>query len=200
MPGFLRAATIVLTGSAVVAGAVLAVLPSLPDGVLPIQGSRAGVRIAELPRVPCKDQLWPNTDRVCQSWTAPKPQVASMLAAASQTTEVTTNPEPPQIVLQRDEPKDQETVGASAPAIADARTIAGETPKAVQARTHQAAQRQKVKLVPTAHNQDEPDAIAVTARSASGERRVIMIRPTTPQDQFYYSAHRDLAAATVAGQ
>lgn len=196
MPGFLRAATIVLTSSAVVAGAVLATLPSLPDGVLSTQAATAGIRVAELPRVSCKEQLWPNTDRVCQSWTVAKPEVASALAATAEA--IAAVPAPGQIELQQDEPADQEPVGASAPV--DARIVAGETLEAVQARSRQSAQKQKVKSMPVANNQDQQNAIAVTARAANGAQRVIMIRPTSQQDHYYYSAHRDLAAATRLGE
>jgi hypothetical protein len=79
MPGFLKAATTVFVGGA------LAVLPSMPESALALSPRFAGVRVADLPPAPCKQQLWPNTDRSCQTWTMANPAVQAMLSAPTRT-------------------------------------------------------------------------------------------------------------------
>lgn len=37
------------------------------------------------------------------------------------------------------------------------------------------------------------DSIAISARSSDGTRRTILVRPTSPQDYYYYAARRDAA-------
>jgi hypothetical protein len=196
MPGFLRAATIVLTSSAVVCVGVLTVLPSVPDGPWSAGARAAGVPVAELPRASCKQQLWPNTDRVCQSWTVANKDVAELLSAstapsspaqtnllsAAAVSESSTSAEPVDGL-----PRD--SADTSAPVEPVPQVVA-----TTAAAAPRAARDEKSALAglrgPDAHHE-----IAVTAQSGDGSRRVIMIHPTSSQDQFYYSAHRDLAAA-----
>jgi hypothetical protein len=85
MPGFLKAATTVFVGGAIVGAGALAVLPSMPESALALPLLFAGVRVADLPPAPCKQQLWPNTDRSCQTWTIAGPSVQALLSAPAPT-------------------------------------------------------------------------------------------------------------------
>jgi hypothetical protein len=85
MPGFLKAATTVFVGGAIVGAGALAVLPSMPQSALALPPLFAGVRVADLPPASCKQQLWPNTDRSCQSWTIANPTVQALLSAPART-------------------------------------------------------------------------------------------------------------------
>jgi hypothetical protein len=80
MPGFLRAATTVCCGGAIVGVGALAMLPSAPQGLARLWPVSDSVRISDLPPAPCKQQLWLNTDRACQTWTTAKGDVERVLA------------------------------------------------------------------------------------------------------------------------
>lgn len=75
MPGFFKAAAIVMSGGAIVGTGVLATLP----GGLPSRPLSAAGQIADLAPVPCEQQLWLNADRTCQTWTAPHRDVQRVL-------------------------------------------------------------------------------------------------------------------------
>jgi hypothetical protein len=81
MAGFFRPATTVCTGGAIVGAGVLMLLPSAPEGSLRVPSMLATVRVSDLPRATCKEQFWLNADRVCQSWTTPKPDIKRVLSA-----------------------------------------------------------------------------------------------------------------------
>lgn len=81
MPGFLKAATAVFVSGAITGAGVLLLLPAAPEGSLRVQSMFPSVRVSDLPAAACKQQLWLNTDRTCQSWTTPKPEVQRLLAA-----------------------------------------------------------------------------------------------------------------------
>jgi hypothetical protein len=68
MPGFLKAAAIVMSGSTMMGTGVLMVLPE--DSHIP-----------DLPVMSCQQQFWLNADRTCQTWTAPRREVTQFLAA-----------------------------------------------------------------------------------------------------------------------
>jgi hypothetical protein len=198
MPGFLRAATIVLTSTAAIGVGVLTMLPSVPDGPWSGRARAAGVPVAELPRASCKQQLWPNTDRICQSWTIANPEVAKLLSAP-------TAPAPApsaQTRLWSAAAVSESATGAvqadrSQSDDGDAPTPVKPAPQVAAAPAPRAVHEEKSALT-SLSGPDAQHEIAVTARSGDGSRRVIMIRPTSRQDQLYYSVHRDLAATAVA--
>jgi len=201
MPGFLRAAVIVLGGSAVLGTAALALLPSAKDLAPAARLSIRGVSVAELPPATCKQQLWPNTDRICQSWTVAKPEVAVALSAPTQVATVVSSAAR-KIARASDESApnidakgiDQNMIDPSVadPSVADPRLLAVETVQDVRTRVSQARED---KMRASALRSREPHAsIAIAARAADGTQRVIMIRPTSRQDHLYYSSRRELAA------
>lgn len=88
MPGFLKAAAIVVSGAVIVGVGVLA-LPSNSRQSSPLlaTGQTDG-----LPSVPCEQQLWLNADRGCQTWTTPHADVQRILSP--QQTEPSREPPP----------------------------------------------------------------------------------------------------------
>jgi hypothetical protein len=80
MPGFFKAATIVMSGGAIVGAGVLAMLPDPEEPSPPLSATEAAT--GPLPRVspaPCQRSLWPNTDGACQTWTLPQRDVEGLL-------------------------------------------------------------------------------------------------------------------------
>jgi hypothetical protein len=235
MPGFLKATAIVCTSGAAVGAAVLAMLPPAPMDLLPTRSNFATVRASDLPPVPCKQQLWPNTDRACQTWTVARRDVEQLLSAQAATAQQTTTadgttivarypvPAPPRpaadmaadlialeatatvasdasvpsIVEQREETMAPKPGTARSPVGIAAWVGQGET--AAQAKVRALAARDAraggagVERATAGRN-----AIPVMAASTGGTRRVIMIRPTSRQDELYYSARRYLAADNSA--
>jgi hypothetical protein len=88
MPGFFKAAAIVMSGGAIVGTGVLATIP----GELQSPRLSAAGQIAVLPPVPCDQQLWLNADRGCQTWTVPHRDVERVLSP--ETTPAEPAPEP----------------------------------------------------------------------------------------------------------
>jgi hypothetical protein len=95
MPGFCKAAAIVMSGGAFVGASVLMMLPSPPEDTLPSSPVFATAMIADLFPEPCKQQLWLNTlntDRVCQTWSLPDHDVERILSAPEPTTKASRQP------------------------------------------------------------------------------------------------------------
>jgi hypothetical protein len=95
MPGFYKAAAIVMSGGAFVGASVLMMLPSPPEDRLPSSPVFATAMIADLFPEPCKQQLWLNTlntDRVCQTWSLPDRDVERILSAPEPTTKGSRQP------------------------------------------------------------------------------------------------------------
>jgi hypothetical protein len=233
MPGFLKAATTVFVSGAITGAGVLLLLPAAPEGSLRVQSMFAGVRTSDLPSATCKQQLWLNTDRTCQSWTTPKPEVQRLLAAkvaqkavsADNVTvvartpivaavapmpvpkSVTASPSPAPTAAEGGDPPRQIEIESTAsterqPALSsgDKRLLASETVEQAQARAAQLKDSDRSKAARVARGADMRSKIPVTALSADGRRRVIVIRPTSRQDEMYYSARRELAAVNVGLQ
>ena len=76
MPGFLKAAALVISSGAIVGTGAFEMLPE--HALAPLL---AIAPIPDFARVPCKQQLWLNADRVCQSWTVPHREVRRVLFA-----------------------------------------------------------------------------------------------------------------------
>src|SRR5262245_22625768 len=77
MAGFLKAATIVISGGAIVGYGALAILH---DAMSPVSALFAAARIPDPPQAPCTRQVWLNSDRACQSWTLPHRDVQQFLS------------------------------------------------------------------------------------------------------------------------
>jgi hypothetical protein len=235
MPGFLKAATTVFTGGAIVGAGALMLLPSAPEGSPRVPSMFPSVRVSDLPPAACKQQLWLNTDRTCQSWTTPKPEVQRLLAAKvvqkvvsadnvtvvertpiavadapmSVPKPVTASPSPAPRAAESDDPPRQIEIERTASVSAepqsalpsgDKRLFASETVEEAQARAAQLKEGDRSNTARVARGADIRSTIPVTALSADGRRRVIVIRPTSYQDAMYYSARRELAAVNVGPQ
>lgn len=76
MPGFPKAAAIVVSGGVIVGAGVLATLPGN------LRQSSASLAAGQVDQrsVPCDQQLWLNADRVCQTWTRPHRNVQRVLS------------------------------------------------------------------------------------------------------------------------
>src|SRR6516165_4568958 len=88
MPGFYRAAAIVMSGGAFLGFGVLMMLPRPPENTHHSSTLLGAEQIANFFPEPCKQQLWQNTlntDRVCQTWNLPDREAERLLAV----------PEPP---------------------------------------------------------------------------------------------------------
>jgi len=192
MPGFGKAATIVLAGGAIVGAGALFLLPAA-DGARRALPLTATIRMSDLPPAPCKQQIWPNTDRACQTWTTPKREIANVLSAqaadrnvvpADNVTIVARTPAPV------DDPRELAETAERPAIVTDPRLVASET--VGQVRSQRKAQDDKTRSARSARGAGA--AIPVAARSGDGTRRLIMIRPTSPQDALYYAARRNVAA------
>jgi pyruvate/2-oxoglutarate dehydrogenase complex dihydrolipoamide acyltransferase (E2) component len=187
MPGFLRAATIVLGSSAVLGASALAARPSAPEGAVFARLRMAGVAVADLPRVGCKQQLWPNTDRICQSWTIAQPDVARYLS-----TKLAPAPSALAAAESGAAPSQPQRLALEHEASAAVQKVDGARETA-HSRVLQPAPEEKPRA-PAVRSRVGQNGIAVAARAGDGSTRMIIIRPTSRQDHLYYSAHRDLAA------
>jgi hypothetical protein len=76
MPGFFKAAAMVMSGGAIIGTGVLAVLPEDSE-------------VAELPVLSCQQQFWLNADRACQTWTVAHREVERTLWANANAVENT---------------------------------------------------------------------------------------------------------------
>jgi hypothetical protein len=221
MPGYFRATAIVMTAGAIAGVAVLAMLPSAP--IDPRDDSRPPLFTilegSDRPQVSCKQQLWVNSDRGCQTWTVPHPNVERILlektdaigtGAATENpgarapAEIPDLPMPapksetpavPPVVAQRDQALPHITAQPD-----ESRSDrAAETVYAADARIVSgetvAEVRSRASPAPDDKTKvirrgtDAARNIPVASRSADGTRRVIMIRPTSRQDVLYYSAN-----------
>jgi hypothetical protein len=90
MPGFLKAAAIVVSGGAIVGVGALA----LPNNSRHSASLLATGQISDLPSVPCEQQLWLNADRVCQTWTTPHSDVQRILSPEPVRAEPSRQPPP----------------------------------------------------------------------------------------------------------
>jgi hypothetical protein len=235
MPGFLKATAIVGISGAAIGAGVLAMLPPAPMDLLPTRSNFATVRVSDLPPAPCQRQLWPNTDRACQSWTMPRHDVAALLAAKAGTAQqksgsdnttivaryqaqvapqraadpaadmvlsdatasVASNPSDPPVVAPPEEAIASKPASATAPLAVMTWVAHGETAEEAKIRAV-SAREARTSAVRVARPAANRDAIPVVAPSAAGTRRVIMIRPTSRQDELYYSARRYQAADNSA--
>jgi hypothetical protein len=89
MPGFFKAAMIVMSTGAIASAGVLSTVPEEARAPL-----FAAAPIPDPPPAPCYQQFWPNTDRACQRWTVAHRDVARLLAPESALVEEPPEPAP----------------------------------------------------------------------------------------------------------
>jgi hypothetical protein len=76
MPGFLKAAAIVMSGGAIVSAGALEMMPEDARPSVPLF---ATAPFPDFAPVSCKQQFWLNADRACQTWTVPHREVKRVL-------------------------------------------------------------------------------------------------------------------------
>jgi hypothetical protein len=171
MPGFFKAAAIVMSGGAIVGTGVLVTLP----GELQPPPSSAAGQIADLASVPCEQQLWLNADRACQSWTVPHREVKRVLSPESTSEEPA--PEPP-----------------AAPAIST-RLTADESAAKARARTSRTAEV-RAGVVRIARGEVVSRRMRVASRAANGSQPGFFFWPTSQQDTYRQRSPRRSADMT----
>ncbi len=193
MAGFLRAVTTVFAvGMIGGMGALMLLPPAAEDGPL-----FARARVPDPPATPCKKQYWPNTDRSCQTWTAPRREVAKLDADRAHNAAAERPPVAERASLPA--PPSQPPAATERPlatAVSEAPAPAAH-PTAPPALSVRAAQRSKNEAARMAHRASDNPGIPVTAVASDGTRRTILIRPTSQQDVYYY-ARREFAAINPA--
>jgi hypothetical protein len=98
MPGFYKAAAMVMSGGAFLGFGVLMMLPPQPEDTRPSSTLFAAAQIANLFPEPCKQQLWLNTlntDRVCQTWNLSDRDAERLLSAPEPPAKAPRQPERP---------------------------------------------------------------------------------------------------------
>lgn len=167
MPGFFKAAAIVMSGGAIVGTGVLATLPNeLQSPPL----SAAG-QIADLPPVPCDQQLWLNADRGCQTWTVPHRDVERVLSP--ETTPAESAPEP-----------------MAAPSTST-RLTADESAAKARARTSRTTGAARI-----ARGENVSRRMRVASRAANGIQPGFFFWPTSQQDTVRQRSPRRSANTT----
>ena len=74
MPGYLKTAALVISGGAIVGAGAAEFIPA--RALAPLLAPAA---VPDFARVPCRQQLWLNADRGCQTWTVPHSEVRRVL-------------------------------------------------------------------------------------------------------------------------
>jgi hypothetical protein len=117
------------------------------------EGQTAVARVADPPAVPCSMQAWPNADRKCLDWTAPRTGDAKTAAAPA---DKRTNAQPTTVGLSLDptlhrheiaQDPQSDTDVAAAPATPDPAPVA--TPPAAKARTATRTKTRPLAAVPS---------------------------------------------------
>jgi hypothetical protein len=171
MPGFFKAAAIVMSGGAIVGTGVLATLPNeLQSPPLTVAG-----QIADLPTLPCEQQLWLNADRTCQSWTVPHRDVKRILSPESTPDEPA--PEP-----------------VAAPATST-RLTADESAAKARARASRTAEV-RAGAARIARGENVSRRMRVASRAANGTQSGFFFWPTSQQDANHQRSPRRSADMT----
>lgn len=202
MSSFFGAAARILALSMVVGFAALLFLPSVDGPVL------AGLSIPDPAPSSCKKQHWPNVDRGCL-WNEAKREPARAVAKAetptpptkAQTAKVeTAQPVNPNDAIPSS-PVSEAPPPIAAPiasGVADLRpALAADlaSAKSDNAAPARPALRRSDKQKPPRNGLvASAEDIPISVVRADGTRRTVLIRPTSPQDVYYYS-QRSLAAA-----
>lgn len=202
MTGFFGAAARVLALSLVVGFAALVFLPSADGPLL------AGIAVPDPAPSPCKKQYWPNVERRCL-WSEPKHELSKTASKRDDAKLDTAKKESAKPEFDDSaQPKqakhlaENETAGPvplvtaeTAPAAPNptdhapqaepaARNVASVADTAAAARP---ALRKTDKPRPLRIAPATGDEIPIAVVRADGTRKTVLIRPTSPQDVYYYS-------------
>jgi len=126
MPGFLKAAALVISSGAIVGTGAFETMPE--HALAPLL---AVAPIPDFAGVPCKQQLWLNADRACQTWTVPHREVRQALFL-----EPTAEPTPELHVATASAPARRATENASNKA-----SVANSKPRSVRSASSPTAPR-----------------------------------------------------------
>ncbi len=213
MTGFLGAAARILALSLVVGFAALVFLPSADGPLL------AGIVAPDPAPSPCKKQHWPNVERRCL-WSEAKRELsktASMHDVAKLDAAKGEGAKPELDDAARPEKAKRQAEGeTAAPAPLVTAEASGAAPKQVDdvlraesaapsaARAAETAPAGRPALRKTERRlrriaPASADEIPIAVVGADGARRTVLIRPTSPQDVYYYS-QRSIGAAGSAAQ
>lgn len=212
MTGFFGAAARFLALFLVVGFAALVFLPSADGPLL------AGIAAPDPAPSPCKKQHWPNVERRCL-WSEPKrelgrtaanrdgakaegakretasPAIAKADAAPLTTAENEPGAPPLASLVAAEAPAAEhgaehaarrEAAAANAAPIADA-------PPAARPALRKTEKPRPLRIAPAG------EGIPIAVVRADGSRRTVLIRPTSPQDVYYYS-QRSIAGTSAAAR
>ncbi len=201
MTSFFGAAARILALSMVVGFAALLFLPSVDGPVL------AGLSIPDPAPSSCKKQHWPNVDRGCL-WNEAKREPART-AAKAETPTPTTKAQTAKVEstqpVNADSAVPSPASEAPAPIAAPAASGVADLAPAHAADLASAKNDNAAPARPALRRSDKQkpprnglvasaEDIPISVVRADGTRRTVLIRPTSPQDVYYYS-QRSLAAA-----
>jgi hypothetical protein len=167
------------------------------------QTAVAAARVLDPPAVPCSMQAWPNADRKCLEWTAPRAEAAAAATAGSQKVGAAapsldkraTSAAPPSTVGMGVATR-QTPAAAPQPAAEAMRDAASETappaeqPVTAAAKTpasklQQAARARSKALAAVRRFDDNLNGVPVNAYAYEGGPRRSGVRPSASQDRYY---------------
>lgn len=178
---------------------ILMTLPPGSDSFRPV------AYVPSTPAVPCKKQTWPMSDRQCQPWTsrgkseerretvAQAPDVGAAERApeaAKPSLAVEAGVKPP--IGPRPQAEAEIVTEPAPPPVARIAAAAVVEPKPAAAHSPAPLRRADPNRRKIA---DRTSGIPVSAIGRDGSRRTIVIRPTSPQDVYYYAARREGGSA-----
>jgi len=167
------------------------------------QTAVAAARVPDPPALPCSMQAWPNADRKCLEWTAPRAEAAAAATAGSQkigaaapsldkrattvappstvgmgvaTRQTPTAAPQPAAEAVRDAASET-ALSAEQPATAPTKTPASKSQQAVRARSKALAAVRRF--------DDNLNGVPVNAYAYEGGPRRSGVRPSTSQDRYY---------------
>jgi cytoskeletal protein RodZ len=167
------------------------------------QTAVAAARVPDPPALPCSMQAWPNADRKCLEWTAPRAEAAAAATAGSQKggaaapslDKRATTVAPPSTVGMGAATR-QAPAAAPQPATDAVRDAASETAlpaeqpataptKAPASKSQQAARARSKALAAVRRFDDNLNGVPVNAYAYEGGSRRSGVRPSTSQDRYY---------------
>jgi hypothetical protein len=167
------------------------------------QTAVAAARVPDPPALPCSMQAWPNADRKCLEWTAPRAEAAAAATAGSQKVGAAapsldkraTTVAPPSTVGMGAATR-QAPAAAPQPATDAVRDAASETAlpaeqpataptKAPASKSQQAARARSKALAAVRRFDDNLNGVPVNAYAYEGGSRRSGVRPSTSQDRYY---------------
>jgi cytoskeletal protein RodZ len=164
------------------------------------QTAVAAARVPDPPALPCSMQAWPNADRKCLEWTAPRAEAASVAAtdgsqkvgAAAPSLDKRATAAAPPSTVGMGVANRQTPAAVPQPAAEAARDAASETappadqPAKAPASKSQQAARARSKAAAVVHRFDDNlNGVPVNAYAYEGGSRRSGVRSSASQDRYY---------------